>query len=209
MFAGDATRPERASDHDMPVAYLKFPPTTQTLYFAGVGGIGNPPTLLLTTNAPTGPTPKYKDSNAVNFSSGNQWKTVGTWLASPSLSKGFLTALEDAHVWLGLKNSDDVGTRFDLRVEVTKNGSTLVGAGETYCVQGIARNPTLAKEALVSFGPIMPSAFDGSNDVLSVTVLTRIGTNGSGDFCGGHSNSTGLRLYFDAGTRQSRFKATF
>ncbi len=209
LFVGDATRPERSSDHDMPVAYLKFPPTTQTLYFAGVGEIANPPTLLLTTSAPTGPTFKYKDSHAVNFSGGNQWKAVGTWTASPSLSKGLLRALEDAHVWLGLKNTDDIGTRFDLRVEVTKNGSTLIGAGETYCLQGITRNPTLAKEALVSFGPTTPSAFNGSDDVLSIAVLTRIGTNGSGSFCGGHSNATGLRLYFDSGTRQSRFKATF
>ena len=28
-------------------------------------------------------------------------------------------------------------------------------------------------------------------------IQTRIGTNGSGAFCGGHSNATGLRLYFD------------
>ncbi|HET6892478.1 MAG TPA: hypothetical protein VFH31_15350, partial [Pyrinomonadaceae bacterium] len=27
LFSGDATRPERNSDHDMPVAYFNFPPT--------------------------------------------------------------------------------------------------------------------------------------------------------------------------------------
>ena len=30
-FAGDATRPERSSDHDMPVAYFRFPPPSADL----------------------------------------------------------------------------------------------------------------------------------------------------------------------------------
>ena len=48
-----------------------------------------------------------------------------------------------------------------------------------------------------------------SSDVLSLRVLTRIGTNGSGAFCGGHSNAVGLRLYFDAVSRPSKFTAIF
>ncbi len=35
-----------------------------------------------------------------------------------------------AEIWIGLKNSDDVGTRFDLKAEVFENGS-LIGSGET------------------------------------------------------------------------------
>jgi uncharacterized repeat protein (TIGR01451 family) len=31
LFAGDPTRPERASDHDMPVAYFRFPPPSADL----------------------------------------------------------------------------------------------------------------------------------------------------------------------------------
>jgi uncharacterized protein len=31
LFAGDATRPERSSDHDMPVAYFRFPPPSADL----------------------------------------------------------------------------------------------------------------------------------------------------------------------------------
>jgi hypothetical protein len=73
LFAGDATRPERCSDHDMPVAYFKFPPR--------------------------------------------------------------LTALGFAKVWIGLKNSDDVGTKFDLLAEVLKNGS-VVGSGQLNDVPG-------------------------------------------------------------------------
>jgi predicted extracellular nuclease len=36
-----------------------------------------------------------------------------------------LSALSPAKVWIGLKNSDDVGTKFDLLAEVLKNGSVV------------------------------------------------------------------------------------
>jgi len=49
--------------------------------------------------------------------------------------------------------------------------------------------------------------FSGA-DTLSLKILARIGTNGDGTFCGGHSNAVGLRLYFDATSRPSRFDAT-
>jgi hypothetical protein len=32
-----------------------------------------------------------------------------------------LTAVRDAQLWLGLKNSDDQGTQFDVKVELQKN----------------------------------------------------------------------------------------
>jgi hypothetical protein len=40
-----------------------------------------------------------------------------------------LTELAPAQVRLGLKNSDDIGTRFDILAEVLKNG-TVVGSGQ-------------------------------------------------------------------------------
>lgn len=46
-------------------------------------------------------------------------------------------------VWLGLKNSDDQGTYFDLRVDLLKNGVT-IATGETRDMRGITRNPSLA-----------------------------------------------------------------
>jgi hypothetical protein len=84
-----------------------------------------------------------------------------------------------------------------------------VSSGETYCVQGVTRNPDLAKQVVVSFGSISSVSFDGSGDVLSVKVLTRIGTNGVGVSCGGHSSATGLRLYFNSVSRPASFDATF
>jgi hypothetical protein len=87
-------------------------------------------------------------------------------MIDPALTSGTLTTLGDLHVWLGLKNSDDAGTRFDLAAEVWKNG-TLVAEGETFCITGVTRNPNLAKEVSVPFAPFSPVAFDGATDQLT------------------------------------------
>jgi predicted extracellular nuclease len=194
----------QASDHEPQVARLYLP---LTVYLHGTGSANNPSTLFLDNTAPTATIEKYKDSASIKFSGGNVWKEVGTWPAAPTLSQGTLIALSNLHAWLGLKNSDDQGTRFDLRVEVYKNAA-LVASGESYCITGVTRNPNQAKEVVLSFGSFPPTAFNGTTDVLSLKVLTRIGTNGSGAFCGGHSNAVGLRLYFDAVHRPSRFDTT-
>jgi hypothetical protein len=165
--------------------------------------------LLLDTTTPTAPTPRTKDSTGIKFQNGNAWVTVGTWTASASSTNGTLLSLDGSHVWLGLKNTDDIGTRADVRVEVRKNGSALVGAGETYCVQGLTRNASSAKDVPVTFPTTTATAFNGSSDQLSMKVLVRIGTNGSGVFCGGHASATGIRLYFDASSAASQFSATF
>ena len=119
---------------------------TSTLYLHGLGATANPPTLALDAVAPTGATDKYSDSPGVQFSGGNAWKAVGTWNSAPTTSSGRLTRLSDLHAWLGLKNSDDQGTQFDLRAELYVN-SILVASGTTRCITGITRNQSQAKEA--------------------------------------------------------------
>jgi feruloyl esterase len=52
----------------------------------------------------------------------------------------------EATVWVGLKNTDDIGTRFDVRVELY-SGAALVGAGEALCVTGVARSTPRAVAA--------------------------------------------------------------
>jgi hypothetical protein len=110
-----------------------------------------------------------------------------------------------ATLWIGLKNSDDQGTQFDVRTELFLGG-TLVAAGETRCITGVTRNPSLAKEISIPFGPVL----DGAG-ALSLKVLTRIGTNPDDTKCSGpggsHNNAVGLRLYYDAANRPSRFGA--
>jgi hypothetical protein len=177
-------------------------------YLHGTGTNANPAVLFLSTTAPSGSTAKYKDSTSVNFNNGNLWKDVGTWAITPAGVGGQLISLDDLHVWLGLKNSDDQGTRFDLRAEVYKN-EELISTGETLCIPGITRNANQAKEVVVLFDTFDPVALDGAADSLSIKILTRIGTDGAGNHCGGHSSAVGLRLYFDASNRLSYFDGIF
>jgi len=181
-------------------------PAAVSFYLHGAGHNNNPPTLFLDRAAPSDTTAKFKDSPRIKFSGDNPWKEVGEWAAAPALTAGTLTALDDLRVWLGLKNNGHQGARFDLRAEVYKNG-VLVAAGETYCIHGLTRNPNLAEEAVVSFDSFSPVTLNGATDELSLKVLTRIGSDGSGGFCGGHSNAARLRLYFDSVNRPSRFNA--
>ncbi|TMI96014.1 MAG: hypothetical protein E6H01_14115 [Bacillati bacterium ANGP1] len=104
-------------------ALSAFSQTSSDFFLHGSGGTANPPTLFLDRAAPVATTEKFKDSPSVNFSGGNPWKEVGTWPAQPALTNGTLTALSPVHVWLGLQNSNDQGTNFDLLAEVFKNGS--------------------------------------------------------------------------------------
>ena len=168
--------------------------------------------LFLDTSSPTATTAKYVDSASIKFSGGNPWTVVGTWtsplLAVSLAADGRLKAASPLDVWLGLKNSDDQGTNFDLLAELYKNG-ILVASGETHLIKGVTRNPDKAMKVTVSFGSFSPVDFDGTTDILSLKIFTRIGTNGIGGFGGGHSNAVGLRLYFDAISRPAKFDVTF
>jgi hypothetical protein len=121
-----------------------------------------------------------------------------------------LTALSPAHLWMGLKSSDDQGTQFDLKVEVLRNG-TPVASGLKRCVTGVTRNPAVATEAVASFDAFDPVVVT-AGDVLSLRASARIGTNPDGSKCAGpggsHNSAVGLRLYYDSVNRPSRFDAT-
>ena len=95
---------------------------SSTLYLHATGPNANPTTLTLDGTAPTSSTAKYRDSAALKFAGGNAWKEIGTWNAAPGSGGQTLIALDELHVWLGLKNSDDQGTRIDLQAEVLVNG---------------------------------------------------------------------------------------
>lgn len=183
---------------------------TSTLYLHGAGATANPPTLSLNDTPPTGSTDKYKDSSAVNFANGNSWKEVGTWSAEPSTASESVVELGELHAWLGLKNSDDQGTQFDLRAEIYVN-DMLRANGITRCITGLTRNASQAEGAMVAFDSF-PEFGLAATDVLRLKVLTRIGTNPDGSKCAGpggsHSSAIGLRLYFDSTARPARFADT-
>jgi hypothetical protein len=121
-----------------------------------------------------------------------------------------LSELSPVHAWIGLRNSDDQGTQFDLRAELFVNDQ-LVAHGEERCVTGVTRNPLRAKEAIVDWDDFDPVSVQ-PGDVLTVRLSARIGTTDAGAKCpgpgGSHASATGLRFYYDSSTRPSRLDAT-
>ena len=127
---------------------------------------------------------------------GNPYQAFGTWTGSID-SNSACSDVYDLQLWLGLKNSDDQGTNFDLKVEFYVGG-VLIGTKEFLCIKGLTRNPVMAAQ-------IDPSDFasfseDGNVDV-ALKPSVRIGSVS----CGGHVSATGLRLYYGSEARDSRF----
>jgi hypothetical protein len=113
-----------------------------------------------------------------------------------------------AHFWVGLKNSDDQGTNFDLLAEVRKNGGVVL-SGLVRCIRSLSRPASNAKEVIVDFGSL-DSVPVASADMLELKVYTRIGTNPDDTMCASsHSSARGLRLYYDAMSRASGLSADF
>ncbi len=73
----------------------------------------------------------------------------------------------------------------------------------------MTRNAAQAKEVSVVFPAFSTVDFNGVTDVLTVKVSARVGTNGAGALCGGHSSAVGVRVYFDADSRAARFNVVF
>jgi hypothetical protein len=121
-----------------------------------------------------------------------------------------VSALGPARLWIGLKNSDDQGTQFDLLVELLRNG-TPVASGLKRCITGVTRNSAYATEAIVAFDPF-PAVTLSPGDVLALRVSTRIGTTATGARCSGlggsHFSAAGLRLYYDGASRRSLVSVT-
>jgi uncharacterized repeat protein (TIGR01451 family) len=116
----------------------------------------------------------------------------------------------DVHAWIGLRNSDDQGTQFDIQVELLQNG-TPVFTGLRRCITGLTRTPTFAFDAVIPW-TVTPPVPIASGDVLALRISTRIGTTPANTKCpgpgGSHNNAVGLRLYYDSASRASRLDET-
>jgi hypothetical protein len=119
-----------------------------------------------------------------------------------------LTALSPARVWVGLKNSDDVGIRFDIQAKVYLNGAP-VGSGQLDGVPGGSsgfNNAALRSIPLTLTAPVAAH----TDDTLRIDVLVRNACSGSG------KSSGAARLWYngqplDSGASRdagSRFDAT-
>jgi len=159
--------------------------------------------LLLVTTAPTGTSANFEDSAGLAAAGGNPWIPIGIWEASPPGC--FLFSLGNLQTFVGLKNSDDQGTKFDLLAEVLVDGAT-VSSGEVHCISGVTKNPARAKEVTVALSNLNDRIF--IDQTIGLRVSARIGTPAStGGRCAGHVAGGGLRLYYDAANRDSRFDA--
>jgi hypothetical protein len=122
-----------------------------------------------------------------------------TWtLKSPNIAV-MLTALSPANVWVGLKNSDDVGTKFDLLAEAIMNG-VLIGSGELDGVAGGSSGFNNAVNRTINLALFSPVDV-GSGDTLSIKLSVRIAANS------GHRSGT-ARLWFNDAAATSHFGAT-
>jgi len=110
-----------------------------------------------------------------------------------------LTALSPAQIWLGLKNSDDVGTKFDLLAEVYRNGA-LIGSGQTNDVPGGGSGFNNAVLRTINLG--LPSAVGIlPGDSLSIRLSVRIAASS------GHRSGS-ARLWYNDTTANSGFGGT-
>jgi hypothetical protein len=111
-----------------------------------------------------------------------------------------LTVLSPARVWIGLKNSDDVGTRFDLKAETYVNGD-LVSSGELNNVWGGSSGFNNAHLQTIPFNSFTPVDFP-QGSTLNTKLYVR-------NACQGPTHNSGTaRLWYDDVAANSRFDAT-
>ena len=110
-------------------------------------------------------------------------------------------ALAPANVWIGLANSDDVGIRFDLKAEVYRNGTELIGSGQLASAPGGSSGFNDAKLDSIPLELTGPQRMS-PGDTLSFRLLVRNACSGSG------KNSGRARLWFNDSGGNSHFSAT-
>jgi len=152
----------------------------------------------LSGTAPTSTSARCKDSPPIDRTT---YREIGIWSAPAAAGTSTLTLLEDAHIWVTMKGTGDNGVHLDFKVEV-RRGTTVVATGEELSVKGVSGKPNKAKEVVVALGPISNGGFN-AGDVLNVRVLTKVTARG------GQGSADGVRVYYSASARQSRFGAHF
>jgi hypothetical protein len=160
-------------------------------------------TVTATDNATIDCTPASGSTFPLGTTTVNCTASASTGTTSGSFTvtvNRTLSALSPAKVWLGLKNSDDVGTKFDLKAEAYVGG-VLVGSGQLNAVPGGSsgfNNASLQSIPLTLSAPINA----GAGSSLSIKLSVRI-------TCSGNTHTSGTaRLWFNDGQAASGFGAT-
>ena len=124
--------------------------------------------------------------------------TVHGYLLTPTSPAAEAVMPGPASVWLGLKNSDDVGTKFDLLAEILKNGAA-VGAAQVDNVAGGSSGFNNAVQRAIGFAMPTPVPF-GPGETLGVRLSVRIAATG-------HRSGT-ARLWYNDAAANSRWNLT-
>jgi alpha-L-arabinofuranosidase len=136
------------------------------------------------------------------------WSTDNSGVQETHNSKTFtitpptpqLTSLNPAKVWIGLKNSDDIGIKLDLKAEIYKD-TTLINSGQINSVPGGSSGFSHARLNTIPFNTFSPIDFP-SGSQLSLKLYARNACNGSG------KNSGTARLWYNDSQANSKFTAT-
>src|SRR6185369_910648 len=113
-------------------------------------------------------------------------------------SPSALTAVGPVTIRLGLRNSDDVGLRFDLKAEVLRNG-LVIGSGEATGVSGGGSGFNNALLDAVPLALLAPVVFS-PGDALGLRLSVRAAASG-------HRSGT-ARMWFNDPAADGRFRAT-
>jgi hypothetical protein len=202
---GETNVTTSSSGQPVPAGFsLGSPPT---YYDFSTTAVFTPPVTICITYDPT----QYTDVSTLQFLhyESNAWvdvtisnDIVGNIICGEvsSLSLFVIAERIRANIWVGLKNSDDVGIRFDLLAELYKNAS-LVGSGQVNSVRGGSSGFNNAK--LNSIPLILPTSVDFSTgDTLSIKLYVRNACIGSG------KNSGRARLWYNDTAADSHFNLT-
>jgi hypothetical protein len=119
--------------------------------------------------------------------------------ANLTVGGGPVTAVGPANVWIGLKNSDDVGTKFDLLAEVFQN-NVLIGSGQLNDVSGGSSGFNNAVQRTINMALTGSPGFC-SGGTLSFRLSVRIAASS------GHVSGT-ARLWYNDAAANSRFEMT-
>jgi hypothetical protein len=111
-----------------------------------------------------------------------------------------LTSLSPAKVWIGVKNSDDIGIKFDLKAEVYKD-NTLISSGQINSVPSGSNGFAHARLNTIPFNIFSPIDFP-SGSQLSLKIYARNACSGSG------KNSGTARLWYNDTQANSKFNST-
>lgn len=129
--------------------------------------------------------------------------TQGNWsnpISEELVVSNQLTSVSPANIWVGLKNSDSVGVKFDFLAE-TYIGDTLITSGQLNSAPGGSSGFNNAKLNTVVFDSFSPVNIP-QNAELKIKLYVRNACVGSGH------NSGVARLWYNDSAANSRFDAT-